>query len=407
LLKQGRSWIIPMLVLVFYFVGAVELVVGLWSLWQGFEWLRMVRRQALRHPGFYAPRVAVLCPCKGLEPGLEANLRALTSQDYSPYEVFFILARGEDPAHSVLRRLVDSSSVPAHIVIAGPANSCGEKVNNLRVAVEQLSPEFEVLAFADSDGRPGRIWLSRLVAPLGDARLGATTTYRWTLPERGGLSSALGAAWDASVITMLGEHNHNFCWGGGTAIRRSVFDAAEIKQAWLGALSDDWTMTHALEAAGRRIVFVPESLVPTPRDFTVRSLLEFTNRQITICRVYAPKTWSAGAFWHLRYCATLLVGSLAIAVAVANDEQWLPVALGLSVIMLLAAVKGVLRWLAAGQLLPAWKRQLLTYAWAWTLLAPMTPLLYAQNFITSLFRRRVTWRGVSYEMISPAQTRVI
>jgi len=34
-----------------------------------------------------------------------------------------------------------------------------EKVNNLRVAVEQLPREFEVLVFADSDGRPGKSWL--------------------------------------------------------------------------------------------------------------------------------------------------------------------------------------------------------------------------------------------------------
>ena len=50
------------------------------------------------HSGFYAPRVALFCPVKGLEPGLDQNLAALTSFDYSNYEIFFAMASGEDPA---------------------------------------------------------------------------------------------------------------------------------------------------------------------------------------------------------------------------------------------------------------------------------------------------------------------
>jgi len=73
--------------------------------------------------------------------------------------------------------------VRAHVVIAGSPSNSGEKVNNLRVAVEQLPPEFEVLVFTDSDGRPGKSWLHHLVAPLGDVRIGATTTMRWLIPQ--------------------------------------------------------------------------------------------------------------------------------------------------------------------------------------------------------------------------------
>lgn len=396
-----------MLQIAFYLSAGAALLVGLWSLWQGFQWMQMVRRRVDRHPGFYAPRVALLCPCKGLEPGLESNLRALISQDYSTFEVYFILARSDDSASSVVRRVVESSPKKAHVIIAGQAINCGEKVNNLRAAIEQIPAEVEIIAFADSDGRPGRQWLARLVAPLQDARLGAATTYRWTLPDKGGFWSGFGAAWDASIATMLGEHSHNFCWGGGTAIRRSVFESANIFEAWKGALSDDWAMTRTLQAAGRPIVFVPESLVPTPRDMTFNSMLEFTNRQITISRVYAPSTWWAGALTHTLYCLTLVLGAASIAQSILGGEQWLQVALAMWVIVLLAAVKGVLRWIAANQILPAWKPQLMSFAWAWTFLAPFTPFLFFVNFATSAFTRRIKWRGISYELISPAQTRIV
>src|SRR5258708_1112381 len=119
-------------------------------------------------PGFYAPRVALLCPCKGMEPGLERNLLALTEFERQNYEIFFILAAGSDAARSAVERIAASSKVKARVVIAGSPSNSSEKVNNLRVAVEQLPPEFEVLVFTDSDGHPGKSWLHHLVAPLGD-----------------------------------------------------------------------------------------------------------------------------------------------------------------------------------------------------------------------------------------------
>ena len=102
-----------------------------------------------------------------------------------------------------------ASSKPIHIVIAGPPEDCSEKVYNLRRAVEALPAKFEVLVFTDSDVRLPRGWLTKLVAPLQDARIGATTAYRWIIPSgqfgAGGFSSALASAWNAAIATMLGK----------------------------------------------------------------------------------------------------------------------------------------------------------------------------------------------------------
>ncbi len=391
----------------FYILGTIQVLAGLWALVQGFQWLAMVRRRLTRHPGFYAPRLALICPCKGNEPGLDTNLAALASQDYSSYEIFFVLARADDPSRNVIERAIKASKVPAHLVIAGKPDACGEKVNNLRVAVEQLGPDFDVLAFADSDARPGRQWLTHLVAPLADPRLGASTTFRWTMPDRGGFWSAFGAAWDGCIATMLGEHNHNFCWGGGVAIRRIVFDQTRIAAHWAGVVSDDWVMTRALREANRSITFVPECLVPTLRDANLSGLIEFTNRQIAITRVYARNTWALGAASHLLYCLTCLLGIAAMASAWSNSESLPPIALVLFLVTLLAAAKGVLRWQAAAELLPAWKQKMVAYAWAWTLLAPLVPFLYAINFISSAFRHRIKWRGITYELVSATRTRIL
>src|ERR1700757_10310 len=208
----------------FYYLAIVQIAVGVYLVWHGLLWVQYARRRMQSDPGFNAPRVAVLCPCKGVEPGLDRNLAALTEFDYRNYELFFILASASDSAFSTVKRVADHSKPPAHVIIAERPEACGEKVNNLRVAIERLPAEFEVLVFADSDGRPGKFWLRRLVAPLHDKQVGATTTMRWLIPNHHDLPTALLATWNASIVTMLSEKGKNFCWGGGTAIRRSVFD---------------------------------------------------------------------------------------------------------------------------------------------------------------------------------------
>jgi hypothetical protein len=59
------------------------------------------------------------------------------------------------------------------------------------------------------------------------------------------------------------------------------------------------------------------------------------------------------------------------------------------------------------ELLPKWKVKLIKYAWAWTVLTPFVPFLYAVNFIVSASTRRITWRGIRYDLVSAAQTRIL
>ena len=86
------------MLILFYILVVEQIVQGLQSLWEGLKWLQMAQRRVGGHAGFYAPRVALFCPVKGLEPGLEQNLAALTAFDYSNYEIFFTMASADDPA---------------------------------------------------------------------------------------------------------------------------------------------------------------------------------------------------------------------------------------------------------------------------------------------------------------------
>ena len=391
----------------FYYLAILQIGVGLYLVWQGLRWSEYARRRMKGDPGFNAPKAAVLCPCRGMEPGLERNLTALTEFDYRNYEIFFILASAEDSAYSTVKRVAEHSKTPAHVIIADRPEGCGEKVHNLRVAVEQLPEDFEVLVFADSDGRPGKLWLRRLVAPLNNKQIGAATTMRWLIPKGHNLASGFLAAWNASVVTMLSEKGKNFCWGGGTAIRRSVFDEIRVFEEWSHSVSDDYSMTRALQRANRQIVFVPEALTAAYVDADFEGLLEFTNRQILITKVYSTKNWFWGAMTHLLYCVTLPLGVYA---TLSNVFATLPafhLALLTFAPMLLAAIRGGLRVAVAAEVLPTARAQITSQAWMYVVLGVFIPYLFLLNFVISLFTRKIRWRGVTYELVSPQQTRIL
>ena len=390
----------------FYLLAVTQILLGAYLVWQGVQWLGFVRRRLHSDPGFYAPRVAVLCPCKGVEPGLERNLVSLTEFERQNYEIFFILASEKDPARSIIERVAKSSRVKTNVVISGNPVNCGEKVNNLRVAFEQLPEEFEVLAFADSDGRPGKHWLHHLVAPLADSRVGATTTMRWLIPNSGSLATVLLAAWNAPIVTMLGEKTKNFCWGGGTAIRRAVFEQSGVLDEWKTSVSDDYSLTRALERTGRPILFIPECLTLSYVETDFEGLLEFTNRQILITRIYSNKMWRVAALTHLLYCVTLVLGLYMILGTVLEQRPAFHFITLAFLLLLLSSIRGVLRLTGVTEALPAARAQIMGQAWIYVLLTTLMPFLYLANFVNSLVTRKIRWRGVTYELVSPQQTRI-
>jgi ceramide glucosyltransferase len=395
------------MLILFYVLVLEQILQGLYNLWDGLVWLRLAQRRAGGHSGFYAPRVAIFCPVKGLEPGLELNISALTSFDYPDYEIFFAMASADDPARKVIERVTAASKHKIHIVVAGRPNDCGEKVNNLRSAVLQATQGFDVYVFADSDGRPGRSWLARLVAPLADSNLGAVTAFRWFFPQTGGFWSALASAWNAPAATYLGEHHRNFCWGGGTAIRRDRFEYCNALEFWNGSVSDDFSLTHALRQSGLPILFAPECMVPTMFDCDAAGLVEFTNRQIIVTRVYESRLWVLGGVAHALYCLAVLTGiGLFFSNLFAGETAVHLLFLALAP-PVLSMGRGVLRLAAIMEVLPDWKPKLLADGWVWTFLAAMAPFLALWNTLVASFSREIRWRGMRYQLLSPGHTRIL
>jgi len=172
-------------------------------------------------------------------------------------------------------------------------------------------------------------------------------------------------------------------------------------------VSDDFAMTNALEQAGKPALFCPECLAATIHPWTGSSLLEFTNRQMLITRAYSPRRWILGAIAHGGYALTLIYSAIVILATMIGGDPWFQLALLALVIPILAMLKGAVRTIAVSELLTEWKAALKKWAWVWTALAPFVSFLFAWNFIASLASRKIRWRGIRYELISPNQTRIL
>lgn len=293
-------------------------------------------------------------------------------------------------------------------VVAGPAVDSGQKVHNLRAAVLKVDPRSEVLVFVDTDARPNSGWLRSLVAPLVDKRLGACTGYRWFIPLKGGLASHLRSVWNGSIASALGERgDKNFCWGGSTAIRRSTFDELGIREHWRGSVSDDFTMTHVLQEARLPILFVPACLVASFDQCTLRELLEFTNRQLKITRVYAPHLWKPVLIGSLLFCAVFFGGLALVIVRIIFGLAYILPLVMVLLIYALGAAKAYIRLRAVSITLGDYHLQLSKTLPAHLLLWPIASALFLVNAVAAWFSRRINWRGIIYDLKSSTEAVII
>lgn len=398
--------------LVFYFFAAIVIWLGTLSLRSGFDFAAYVRRETSRPLPEFTPFVSVIAPCRGLEDGLRENLSALFQQNYPGYEIIFVTDGARDSSLSVVeevRGVPDASAgVSSRVVIAGDALDCGQKVHNLRVAVSNVAPQSQVLVFVDTDARPQSHWLRSLVAPLADEGIGAASGYRWFIPGRGGLASQLRSVWNASIASALGaREDKNFCWGGSTAIRRATFENLRVAAAWQGTVSDDFTLTRVLQEARLPIHFVPDCLVASVGDCSARELLEFSNRQLKITRVYAPHLWKPVLIGSLLFCAVFFGGLVLLAARIILRLSYALPLLMLLLIYLLGAAKAYIRLKTVAFPLANYQKQLSLSLFWHLLLWPFASALYLCNASAAWFSRRIKWRGITYELKSATEAVII
>jgi ceramide glucosyltransferase len=394
------------MIFVFYFIAAVLIWLSFKSFLGGIRYLKYFRENLARPTSDYRPFVTVIAPCKGLDEGLETNLSAVLDQKYPAFEVIFVVDDESDPAIETMRRVTLGRSVTTKTVVAQRPSDSGQKVENLRESVLHASSSSEVFVFVDSDAQPSAGWLASLVSPLGEETVGVATGYRWFISVERNLASEMASVWNASIASALGPDSA-FCWGGSTAIRREVFEELDVREKWRGSVSDDFVLADVVKRAGLDIVFVPQALTASFQRMNMRGLLEFTNRQMKLTRVYAPRLWLMTLVGTGLFNAVLVA---ALGIIIFNRTNDLAVWMSIGVITIVTAFSVGKSWtrLASVRLaLPQFAKELKQQFWPQNTLWLVTGGLFFINCVAALFSRRITWRGINYELKSPTETVII
>jgi ceramide glucosyltransferase len=210
-----------------------------------------------------APRVSIIKPVRGADPGLYDALRSNAEQDYPDFEMLFGVSNPNDPAISIVERL--AADFPARSIRLFRTQP---STPNAKVGVMQellLHATGSVIVIADADIRVPPDYLRRVVAPLADPLVGLVTcAYRARAETWPGRFEALGIATDFAPSTMVAPFVgvDEFAMGSTMAVRRSDLARIGDLDGVADYLADDYQLGKRIHGLGLRCV-LSEVIVET------------------------------------------------------------------------------------------------------------------------------------------------
>lgn len=354
-------------------------------------------------------KVMVYAPCKGVDAELEETLDRLLDQDYPDYEVTFVVQNAWDPAYRVIRRAIaEHPRVAARIVLAGAAEDCGQKVHNLRIATAEIPAEVRYVAFIDSDAKPRRQWLRALISHLEAPNVGAATGYRWLVPAAASLASWMIYSINCNVAVLMRSRGPNLIWGGSWAMRRESFEQLAISDSLAGMLTEDLVVAEQLRRHKLRVEFEPACVVPSLLEGNARDLFSFLRRQYLLGRYYAPRWWRLGGvtLLHANVALAASLGMLGWGCAVSPPAAWTAGAV-CAALYALHVARGLVRQSLVRLYCPEAAERLRAAGrfdiWA----GPLVSAVSLAVVLASALGRTVTWRGITYRVLSDGSTRIV
>ncbi len=329
------------------------------------------------------PPVTVLKPLCGAEPGLYENLRSFCRQDYPEFQIVFGVCDRDDPALTVVARLVEEfPNVPIDVVVDPRQHGGNRKVSSL---INMLGrARHDVLVMADSDAYVGPDYLATVTTPLLDRKVGLVTCIYHGEPTPR-IWSRLGAMyvneWYMPSVLLARLFGHQGYASGQTlCMRRETLQGIGGLRAIADHLADDYRLGELIRGPGLRIVLSPYLLRAEHHEPTLDVLVQHEVRWMRTLRILRPRSFS---LIFLGFSLPLaLVGLLLCSVEVS------PSMLARSLFEVTVVARFALHF--AHRL--RGERPLLADFW----LVPARDLLLCWVWWRTFFTSRITWRGSEF-----------
>jgi ceramide glucosyltransferase len=344
------------------------------------------------------PSISIIRPIKGLDTGIEDNLRVAFHSGYAgDREILFVMDDDEEPAYPFVQRAIDEArrthpEIQARIVLSGqpPAQRTG-KLNAMIVGLQAAS--HELVAFVDSDIREDEHDLRVMVATLlADHQAGAvfpTVISREppeTLGDVGYAVMVNGLYEPAALATahLLGGELP-FIMGHMMVLKREAITAIGGLESAEGQLVDDMFLGKRLRQFGYRNKLSPRPATIIQQGTTTGEFIQILIRWIAFSMTGLPLLtcklphWLTGvSFW---------IGLIVAVLAGVNGSSSLAFLAGFLTLSVGITIND-LHYRMAGTRIP------LRYAWGSLLIWLASPAIYAQIWI----KREVNWRGRVYSL---------
>ncbi|HEY4816476.1 MAG TPA: bacteriohopanetetrol glucosamine biosynthesis glycosyltransferase HpnI [Candidatus Acidoferrum sp.] len=237
-------------------LAAGPLVYYLLSLYCTIEYFRALRKLPPRDDSF-APLVSILKPVRGVDAGAYENFASYCRLDYPEYELVFAMADPHDPVIPVIEKLQkDFPDRAIRFVTDVPRVGENNKVNSLSRLVKEA--RYDLLVMTDSDVRVPRDYLREVVAPFGDRRVGAVTSF-YRCAGGGTLAGdldMLGMCMDSvpsALVARTLEGKVQFAFGWTMATTKARLAEIGGWEAMANHHSDDFELGNRIAAKGHRV----------------------------------------------------------------------------------------------------------------------------------------------------------
>jgi ceramide glucosyltransferase len=345
-------------------------------------WRRFASRP--RHnPAIQTP-VTLLKPLCGDEPGLYEHLRSYCVQQYSQFQIVFGTLEANDPALAVVARLLQEfPDLPIDVVVNPQRHGNNNKSSNLiNILAKARHP---VLVISDSDISVNPDYLATVTAPLQDERIGLVTCLSHDAPTRG-IWSRLGAMYVnewyfPSVMFAWLFGYQDYASGQTLCLRRTTLEAIGGFGALADHLADDYQLGQLIRAQGLRIMLSPYEVRAAHYEPDLASLARHEVRWMRTLHIVRP--WSFRMIFLTFSMMLALIGLALTAQAPGHAAAW--ILFGVTA----AARCGLHLVHRPHQLRPLLED---------ILLVPIRDVLLCWLWFQTLFSRRVTWRGASFDV---------
>jgi len=344
-------------------------------------------------------KVSLVLALTGPVNNLETLFSALSGQRLQPRRLIVAVESEEDLACQRLEACRAMLPFPVQLVVAGLAESSGQKSKNLLAALALIDDEDDVVVFLDADIVPAPEWLSYLASPILMGRYDVVSGYRWQWVEHATPAKLIIACIDRSIALLPRSPRFSLPWGGSVALGKLALNRID-KTAWLAqSISDDCALGLEIKRLGLRTMVRRILLVKSPLQGSAKSLWGFGRRQYQMIRFYMPVLWWLALFltslrslaWGMLLLPSLapwaLPGALALyAVALAGVLLQQQVAARLSV------QDASSQWSAIGLAV---------------LMKPVIDIVHLSLVLGSALTRVVVWGHVRYRVANRGDVRVI